>query len=279
MMKVIDSKNRFCVLGLDAMDLRVVKRLNLKNLLLNYNGELKIPLYDKYHTGKKIAFSPVIWSSFLTGKNADEHKTYNFYRYDNPIIQKIAVDFSGHPLLRGTGRIAKKIGLKKKPAKAKGRTIFDLPNAKAIQFLGYNYVPEKWTDLCKEYESSNWTRKEFYFKLINIFKEETFKGKKSSEALNEWWSSKEKIVGFYTPFLDYCQHVFPNSPGLIDHAYQTMNRFVKLVLRECPNVLIVADHGFEGNNHSKTGYWSSTRPFNVEKITDFYSIFKNELEG
>ena len=268
---------RFCILGLDAMDLRVARRLDLKNLLLDYNGELEIPLYDKYRAGEKIAFSPVIWASFLTGKEPKEHGNYTFYKYDNPLVQWASKKFRGHWLLRGKGELARKLGLRKKASKARGKTIFDVHGNKAVQFLGLNWSPKKWSELCLAYEKEDWSQEKLYKKFVDLFEEVTFQGKEPLDALNEWWSGGESVIGYYTPFLDYCQHLFPDS-SLVDEAYREADKFAGLLRKVCPELLIVSDHGFDGPNHSKVGYWSSTRDFKVSKITDFYDYFVSDKE-
>lgn len=263
---------KMLILAIDGLQKNVVEKLNLKNFLQKYNGELDIPLVDKYNTGKMVAFSPIVWTAFLTGRwKADVD---HFYRWNFNLMNVIKKRF---PFLKGKGlgRLLSHVGAREVPQITEFPTIFSGKNRKFYNFICLGWNKKKWAEACNMFFDHKFSLQE----LLNRWRK--LRDAEAKEFLED--KRKYNLLGFYTAYLDYFGHFFfkDYNRHILFDAYREMNDWIGRIIKQkdydCN--LIISDHGFDNEgNHSEKGFWSCNVCLNPipKKITDFYNLIARE---
>jgi len=103
----------------------------LPNLAQKQYGTISVANYEKIIT-------PVIWASFITGKEKHDVKTFTSWGYMDKIAQML------HLRGKGLGRILRLLGLKPRPSRTRHETMFDIIKPSiAISVPSYNFWREQ----------------------------------------------------------------------------------------------------------------------------------------
>ena len=293
------------VLGLDGLEVRLIKRWHLKGLMQREWG-----VHDTYpiHKGEDPIYTPILWSAFLMGQNPS---TLGF-TFKKLLMKRMKVGYGLlYPLYRI--RVAlfgdRKLGLRKhmmklglfnlNKIKREMRNIERLPNElkkKTIvaeaEKLGYrvwikefpSYNDEKVAELrafLREYFYTDLKERLKLLEGIYLFSIELLK--ESMEMVNE-----NDLVLYYSPLIDYANHMLyrPKKPKpmlYLSIFYRRMNRLIESISHKLKDtaILIVSDHGYDPSkhDHSRYGFWSSNVNLKMKPkyITDFKSIILDLL--
>jgi predicted AlkP superfamily pyrophosphatase or phosphodiesterase len=262
------------ILALDGLEYDLVKAWKLTNLLQVQYGKIKIS--SEYLCGEGVPYTPIVWTSFITGKKPDEHKIEDWWTYGRFLdwLRKKP------PLIwiKGKRRFLLKFGLKpkvvtKKQWKNNTETVFDAVKPSIPLFIpAYNEPTEPHIRLSeaigksiKEYEKTIWQIHQW---RVN----ETFK------HLNETW----KLFMVWFELADLLGHVyFVRNRRKLTFAYEQLDKLASQIKKHLPKnciFLIVSDHGMRDSgdgmtgNHSDHAFWSlnSETDWEPKDITDFY---------
>jgi len=241
---------RLCILAFDGLDLPLVARLGLRNLL---QVEHRVIRHEE-------VFNTVqIWSSFITGLHPRE----------------LGISLSDY---QPGARIPQ--GLE---------TIFDLTESRALWIPGLNPHPKYWdryaisrllnyaTNPHPDHERFLW---EFAFSLYVGQRELLL------QVLEESWNLL--MAHFWSA--DYLGHAFfLTNPSKLGGLYEDMDCLVGRVRKKCPDaiVMVVSDHGMAPEprtfddlaDHSREGFYSLSRPLNlgVSRFMDFKGVIEKIL--
>jgi len=266
---------RVVIVALDGLDYYLAKKWNLKNILQAQSHIFKV---DKqyFHEKEKVPYSPMIWSSFLTGLPPSKHGIKLWWEY-HPLLEKIRyLPIIRH--IRGKRRILWKLRLKKRIAKVKTSTFLDsINNKKVIWFPNYNDSTELHERLSRafykglsEYEKEIW-------RVHRDRRAETFKQLKSN------WT----LFMTYFDLADLLGHIYlPKRILKLRIAYQHLDQIIysmKQTINQNLGVenyifLIIADHGMNMNGqHSDYAFYSlnfKSPEVHVDDFTKFKELIK-----
>lgn len=272
---------RVFVLALDGLEYSLVTKWKLRNLLQVTHGEFEIS--EEYWTwidGFGRPYSPLVWSSFITGARPSVHGITGFWTYRNRSIELIRnLPFISR--FRGKRAFLSRLGIApqlQKKEDLKIRTIFDVVRPSiGIDVLGYN--PEKEMRV-RQFRCRN--ADEFMEVAKNNFLE--LKQRMFDEIQKSW-----KLFMFYVHYTDAAGHCW--SFGRLRFVYQLMDLLtveIKDKLDEDTIFLIVSDHGIEATDklvgaskdlngaprhcHSTHAFYSINykTDWKPENITDFF---------
>lgn len=281
------SKNikKVCILGLDSLEYDLVEKWDLKTLKQNEYGKVRLPL-----SKNKKVFTPVIWASFITGKDPKEHRIRSDRKWDNIFVEftgkmkkKLIRDLRLKSFFRIPGKnLAVKLGFKYKTVDKKDlklETIFDwVGNPVVISVPGYN----EWDEILEVRNLLQLARNHKIPASVARDKAvEVFEKKKDVffKKLNSRW--KIFMVHFF--LLDVIHHLYPSDEDYIKENYEIMCKLVKKTKRKINEkkilVLINSDHGQKEGLHTKYGFYSSNKKLGLKnpKITDFFYIIEDAL--
>lgn len=293
------------VLGLDGLEVRLVKRWQLRGLMQREWG-----IHDTYPVcrGGEPIYTPIIWSAFLLGRNPST----SGFTFKRLLMERMKVGYGLlYPLYRI--RVAlfsnRKLGLRKymmklglfnlNRIKREMRNIERLPNelkeetlVAEAERLGYrvwikefpSYNDEKVAELrafLGEYFYADFRERLKLLEEIYLFSIELLK--EAVEMINE-----NDLILYYSPLIDYANHMLyrPKKPKpmlYLSIFYRRINRLFESISHKLKDtaILIVSDHGYDPSkhDHSRYGFWSSnvnlkTKP---KYITDFKSIILDLL--
>lgn len=117
------KKMKCIILGFDGLEYNSVEKFQLDHLKQKEYGKTMIPkecFVKVNYFGKERMepFTPLIWSSFLTGKLPEQHgvKRSTFIKWENPIVQTLKVVSSkiGLGRIQGKRKFLEKIGFKRR---------------------------------------------------------------------------------------------------------------------------------------------------------------------
>lgn len=235
---------RLVILGIDALDINMVKKLNLIALKQSQYGEIKVPL-SSISGGPR---SPSVWATFLTGQEKEIEFTKNreginmfvgleddelFTDWDR--VKGINVPYRNHEI----GTLTKLVRLRKKLRWRRGiiRDMVDIHLTKTRQIFN---------------------------EVINTHK-------------------SYKVIFAFVQTLDTLEHALFLRPKVIKNVYREMEIDFKELKQEFleDKIIIVSDHGFEKGDHSLTGFYSCSQVITPKptNITDFYGMVKDFLKG
>ena len=103
---------RVFILALDGLEYELVKKWRLTNLLQNYCDTFKIPReyfivgVNRWAGNKVIAspYTPIIWTSFLTGRKPDDHGVKELREYFK-IPEALRYSKTAHAIKRMINRV------------------------------------------------------------------------------------------------------------------------------------------------------------------------------
>ena len=294
------------VVGVDGLEMSLVIRWGLKDLLQRYWGTHDalsgIGPDDRLYT-------PLLWGAFLLGESPS---VYGF-SYRKLAKEKLKASFGPfYPLyvirriifgkrklglrklavklgIYDTRRIRKKIlEIERLPDDLLEKTLVHIAKRKGFKVWIKEFPPyndEKFAEvrayMCMYFSSGLKERlrllEEVYAMTEDFFKE-------AAEAL-----TTNDLVMVYTPLIDYANHMLyrPGKLKLMFHLaryYRRINRLVRELSSKVKEgaLLIVSDHGYDPvrHEHSEEGFWSCNIPLNPtpKRITDFKDIILNLLE-
>ena len=276
------------ILGVDGLEYDLVKKWNLKNLMQKTYGSIKIgeeygvataPVWRREKPVKKIPYTPIVWTSFLTGRKPEEHGVREMQAY-NPILDRVR-KLPVISWVKNKRKLFWKIGVKPKIVSKeyyKYTTFFDeCKSSKAIYFIMYNQPTWIWRRMQEtaKYLGGKYTVDDLVDRIWEVY---MLRREKLMSSLNQSW----RLIGVYFETVDWLGHLWfvTNKLGLYK-AYKKFDNLVKqlkTMVGEDTIILIVSDHGMQDSgdgvtgNHSDHNFWSlnietSWRP---NDITDFY---------
>lgn len=282
--EVKEEIDRVCIIGLDALEHDLVEEWNLEELKQEEYGKIDLPVDSKN------VFTPVIWTSFITGKLPEEHGINSDRKWSSGFLnslgnlkKKMVRDFGldifpswmNHNLADG-------IGFEVRPIRREDHgldTIFDLfGNTVAISIPGYNIDEDglEVRNLCTAGRKGG-GRGKAKERALELFE------KRKSEAL-EKIGGQWKVFMVYFYYLDILQHIFYYDEEFIKEMYAKASDFVKKLKERIDDktlFLIVADHGMKDGKHSNYGFYSTNKKLNLGKteLTSFFPLINKLLGG
>jgi len=278
---------RIFILGIDALEFKLVEDFDLTNLKQSEYGKVSIPT-ECYTIGLKemwTPWTPFIWSAFLTGKTPDQTGIgkLNYRKWENKALQFLREKSAkiGLNKIKGKAKILNALGFKQRyhnRTDFKVKTVFDL--ARSPIDIGVPCYSKDWK-----------------FKLdsskddINAyFKESLSDFKKNRAATLNRMDEEWDLFFSYARHLDICGHLFISKRTKMWENYILLDDFAKQIVTRLPKktlFLIVSDHGMEQlegskfGKHSERAYYSSNIPLELKapSITDFYEIIKEKLSN
>jgi len=268
---------RVLILALDGLEYDLVIRWRLRNLMQVRYGVFKSdisPHFKKPHT-------PMLWASFITGKDPKEHGVDEWWRW-NPLLEKIRW-LPPFKWIKGKRRLLEKLGIKPKPSlkTLNIETIFDIVKPSiAID------VPTWSMDVSKRFRMIESIMKKNVDALIeNVWKRHREKVEELYNSLDKEW----RLLMVWFDIADILGHVCISMcrPQLLK-CYLELDRLVKNLRDRLDSdtfILVVSDHGMKPmpdgtGDHSEYGFWSINRDyswFNPQRITDFYHLILRVL--
>ncbi|MFB0561701.1 MAG: alkaline phosphatase family protein [Candidatus Lokiarchaeia archaeon] len=274
----LTSIKKIIILGLDGLEASIIEREYFPNIEQVEYGRIAIPIVPAFNAPS----TPVIWTSFITGKDSAEHGIYSFWTWNNSFISYLQKKFYNNRFLAKIlifsqrfkpGQILRMLGFKKihiKKKNIKVKTLFDIikpsiaisvPVVNEDVVAIYGYIEK--IGLKETLEKSR----------INFEKEKL----KLLSNLNKPW----KFLMVHFQIGDIYGHLYSNSLNKIVKLYQKLDKFVGEVKRKINKntlCLVISDHGTIGD-HTTYGFYSSNIPLNLNdpKITDFYHIILDLL--
>ena len=220
---------KVCILGIDGLEYDFVEKYDLKNLKQVQYGKSRVIFEGQK---KKIPYTPVIWSSFLSGKHPDEHKvnTDKVWKSRLPDIaakiekyfdRKLGIKLIPHKWINKN--FARKLGFKYRPMRVddlKHDTIFDfVGNSVALSVPCYS-------------------EKEETLELREIMVSEA-QGKKTDLKEKAWKVYREKRKEFLDKLKNENWSLFMVHIYLVDalsHTYYYDQDYIKSLLVEMNNL-------------------------------------------
>jgi len=259
---------KICVLAMDGLEARWVKRWKLKNLLQEYHGE--IPLTEFKERYGRI-HSLEIWTTFLTGKMPEKALSWYEVRFSKPFVKKILKKMRLY-------NVVKDVLMKFKPSlflkyenvkKHSSRTLPDIIKPSlTIDMILYDNYEGNFRRLAK---AINRGFKEYEEEVYRQFRN-------SEEKLLRTINLQEryKLILAYFRLADSIGHVFVKRKRKLFKAYLALDRLAYLVRKKYDGaILIISDHGMtEEGEHSMESFWSlNVKPPLIPKsIVDLNSL-------
>jgi len=276
---------KILILGLDGLEYKLVKRWKL-----NVFKQKTFGIHDVSYF--KNIFTPIIWASFLIGRNVEKEGFTVQYLHEKPLPPIL------RPLYRLRLKIMKrKLGVRKilsklniipkepmpcnlplsllketflEEAKEKGYSVY------AVEVPGYNErTNEKW-----RVEHKNYIFRPLQDRIN--FAEAVFKEVQKRVNLGLRAIGRYDLVFIYLPIPDLLCHIFHPARGIKTkiRLYSYHKRLEKIIIpllnlayQNNYLTLIISDHGIkiDVNDHSEYGFWSLNivTKWSPHKITDF----------
>jgi hypothetical protein len=299
---------KVCIIALDALEYELVQTFYCENLKQKQYGKIDLTEFKQQSpTGEP--FTPVIWSSFITGKMPTQTGITIERVHSNPVLEAVRKLLIGFGLadeivntlsiqrkdwikekilrpigLRARGR-AKFIGVKEAwkteeeyYRKMKLGTIFDFSKNPIVvampAFKRYSNVRARET--AESLIKGRITREEFAQQEIDFFDKE----------INEAFILSQKnwdLFVFYTKIIDYVGHFLAWDKRTMWHLYERADKFVEEFTKKVGRntfILVISDHGMKRTGmHSDHAFYSTNSLLSLEKpkITDFYRIITEKL--
>lgn len=271
------------VIGIDAADYDIIAQGKYPHL--------KQVEYGRAEINVEPLFTPVIWASFITGVQSEEHGIKGMHKWKRGLLDTLrnrtlktglSHRKTGKTMV-SIGSLLERIGFTTQlygKSDLKVSSIFDyVDRCIAISVPSYNEDPinpmlrKKLKDalgsgkrkLIRETESLAW----------KVFEE---KKKRVMDVLDRNWSLF--MVHFF--ILDVLQHLFWYNDKYINNAYEKMNKTVGLINEKMSSdcfTLIASDHGHKEGMHTPYGFYSCNKKLglNEPKLTDFADIIRAHL--
>jgi len=268
------------VLGLDALELELVKKYRCGNLMQSEYGRVKINVHPEV--------TPTIWASFLTGKRPKEHGIIG-WEWENSILDKFKLLFHKLRLKNltkplkvwiGIGKVLEFLGCELSLKELTIPTIFDLCNPSIsvnVPCLGYKTTVEvfnrKIVSSIGNKEIARIVLAEAYGKFERV--KET-----ALDQIEEDWG----LFMAYFYIGDFVQHVKFYDERAKRELYKKLDRTAKVFKETVDDntlFLIVSDHGMRRGVHTDYGFYSLNKKMNLNnpKVTDFYDLIRGWLNA
>ncbi len=243
------SMTKVLVIGLDGATFDVIKPMIKEGKLPNIAKLMKNGAYGELQSTIP-PFTPIAWTSMITGKNAGKHGIMNFRRLTKD--HKIEYLNGGSIKEKTIFEIASEAGLKcvvmnvpmtYPPKKINGvwisgmdappNSVYTYPKELTEKLNKQGYRVD--LDFGLEYSEN---KRRYLLDLVEMKKS---REKAALELLKEGWDMA-MVVFVLT---DRVQHMFWSSKSNIGEAYEEVDKSVGKLLGACPeaNVLLVSDHG------------------------------------
>ena len=238
---------RLIILGIDALDINMVEKLDLNALKQMQYGELKVPLSSVSGYPR----SPSVWATFLSGEVTEIEFTRNK---------------EGFNMFRG--RIS--------------RSFTDMDGVKAINVPYHNHEIETLAKLVRLRKKIRWPGT--IRRIVQVHNSRT--EEVLNEVINSDESHKVIFAFIQTlDTLSHILFLRPKVIHKAYEHMERILACLKETLSE-DRIIIVSDHGFQyhGLNegyHTHTGFYSGNHVLNPipTNITDFYGIVNDFLKG
>lgn len=265
------------ILGIDALDYKMVVKLNLNNLKQREYGKVIVPINKELG----IPLSPEVWASFLTGIYfpKDFKKPHHFTRYLIKLNRYLKINFSKEFLKRFKFVYRKLFTVSNKFGNLNKRTFLDITQSMEINVPFYSF-DNKTFDIGYLFGTGELTLKQTIKEIDAIYE------MRKSQIINEIDNiNKSGIVFAYMHSIDILQHLLSFHITNIQQYYIDIDNYVLFLKKRLEDsfgeiiFIIVSDHGFDFNigGHSKYAFYSSNTYLipKPKKITDFYEIISN----
>jgi len=242
------------ILGFDALDFKMVKKFNCKNMMQLECGKTDI-------TGFALERTVVLWASFLTGKNMENSipvkgqwefalpKNQTFFKFFD-IIETIDVPAFSFRLGR---------------------------HRKEHKLLAEFFENE---NKIEEFDKVVWgTHKDNKKDFIKVVKRACSNGELYRSTM---------VMGYFN-LADAIGHLSFGDEKKMMKVYDELEKLTGLVKKITDKreeiILVVSDHGMKSvgrfGDHTKNGFYSFNKKLGVgtPKITDFFRIIKSFAEG
>ena len=273
---------KIIILGFDALDIEIVENEGLDGLQQNFYGFIDVSEFEYADS--------IFWSTFLTGKDPDEHKMYYLATSGNRVIEwfkqilfeKKIKHSTVRKIERFTKPFFKMIGITSRlpdMRDLKQKTIFDLVERPLpINVLMYN----KWIEFSElrartiDVLNKAFRDLELTEKLVDDWRNMYFKQKKEViKSLNEEWD----IIMTHVYITDAAGHLYSNQYNKYIDICKELNEFIKEVdeiAQDSAMIMVVSDHGMKKGAHQPRAFYSFNKepPFIPEKMTDYYEIIR-----
>lgn len=233
---------RLIILGIDALDIKMVESLDLRALKQIQYGELKVPLSSISGYPR----SPTVWATFLTGEISEIEFTRNK---------------EGINMFRGE----------------LSKNFIYLDGVKAINVPYHNHEIDTLTKMVQLRKKLRWPRtKKKMVQIHNSRTEEIF-----NEVINTDENYKVIFAFIQTlDTLQHALHLRPKVvKRAYEHMERCFSHLNDELSEDM--MVVVSDHGFEKGTHSYTGFYSCNHTISPapHDITEFYGIVKEFLKG
>ena len=289
---------RLVIIGLDGLDPDLVEKWEME--------WFKLKVWGRHYVGFfKYTYTPIVWGSFLTGVNVEEHG------YDiESLRRKRSEDALKYSILKSLYRLKSrlvpfKLGLRKVlvrlglayeyPPSIMPKKLLRMSFTEELKSLGYRVA-------VVEVPAVNESRNEYYRGMVpKAIGNALLRDALVDEALADTGSRISKAIGYvvngydlvftYSPLPDIAFHLAP-KPRLNDvlwlrvthyRLWCIIERLVRTAINRGYAVLIVSDHGFDIKryDHSKYGYWSLSidAGWKINTVLDFKQEIVNLVIG
>lgn len=271
---------RALIIGIDALEYDLVKKMNLTNIKQMEWGKVSLPL----DPGDE-ALTPVIWGGFITGKDQSD-LIKGFRHWKNPLIRFVSNDifqrFKLFKLGYKLGKLLRRFGMEQKPEVVTGKTIFDLGKSIAISIPAYNEDKINFTLREKVMEAleDKVTHEEFDSMMDKAF---TNRKDRLMEALDKDWDVC--MIHFF--LTDLLMHLHFDDEIYAENLYRTMDRLVIKIKKRLEKtkklddvlIIILSDHGIKKGVHTDHAFYSSNKKLGLSNpsILDFYKIIEKTV--
>jgi len=297
------------ILGLDALEYDLVTEWDLQNLMQEECGKTELPMDEDYVYDDPA--TPVIWTSFITGKKPSEHgvETVTVWnsRFMNWFTKRIYIKYLHKPAKKvdcqypsapppeqiESGKrkkkptdILKRFGIYERfpeQADIRSDTIFDMPlrtiASRVPVYSPYEeaFPPAKAT-IAEALVKKGMYRVKWDMKCLKAWNE------RSKELLAYMeYQDKYDLLMHYFFTLDAVQHAFPDKLDKIKEWYVRADELAGKVREKLgPDTLflIVSDHGQKKGLHTPYGFYSANVKLDLKnpKLTDFRWFIEKELK-
>lgn len=274
---------RIVVIALDGLEYTLVKSGQFPNLKQIEFGKVQVPI-----TSIGEPSTPIIWTSFVTGKMPCEHGINRPTVYKNRLVDTFSTHLPTKLLRRSTiflspiQHLLNKLSLleTEMPQKneLKSKTIFqEVENSISID------VPVLDKDVATKYKGfidavvNQKKRQKFLLFLLKDFSQVKEKLIKSIE-------SNYLLVMAHFQITDLYGHIYCRQQDKLLELYKKMDNFVNEIKNLLPPdclLLVISDHGIDKNyGHSPYGFYSTNKHLNLNNphIINFYDIILSELQ-
>jgi len=219
----------------------------------------------------------MIWSSFLTGLEPEQHGIKLWWEY-HPLLEKIRyLPIIRH--IRGKRRILWKLGLKKRIARVKHQTFLDgIEDKVVVWFPNYNDSTELHERLSKA-----------FYKGLGEYEKEIWRVHRDRRIRTfRMLKGKWRLFMTYFDLADLLGHIYlPKRIYELKIAYLHLNTIVYRMKRELDKMsedyvfLIVTDHGMGmDGQHSDYAFYSLNieTPIVIRDFTEFRRVIERWLD-